>query len=193
VTAPSSGTFFNIIISLYGSLSLELVGELTLRTANPFDQPNINPNLLGSDFDVLAMSEAVAAARDFVKARAWDDYVVREFEDLAAATDDAKIKAYLQANSGTIFHPIGTASMSPKGARFGVVDPDLVVKGVSGVRIVDGSILVGRFPFREFLWLNSDSAHRPLCSYSGPGIYCWGKSRRPYQGHLQIELTMNKA
>jgi choline dehydrogenase-like flavoprotein len=118
------------------------VGELTLNTANPFDQPNINPNLLGTDFDLFVMAEAVQAARDFVKAKAWNGYIIREFEDLAAATNAAKVKAYIQANAGTVFHPVGTASMSPKGASFGVVDPDLVAKGISGLRIADASILV---------------------------------------------------
>jgi choline dehydrogenase-like flavoprotein len=41
-----------------------------------------------------------------------------------------------------VFHPTGTAAMSPKGADWGVVDPDLKVKGVEGLRIVDGSVLV---------------------------------------------------
>ncbi|KAJ7149908.1 aryl-alcohol oxidase precursor [Mycena filopes] len=116
-------------------------GEVTLRTTNPFDQPNINPNLLGSDFDLFVMKQAITAAREFVKAKAWAGYVIRELEDLAAATDDAKLTAYIQGNAGTIFHPMGTASMSPKGAHYGVMDPDLVAKGISGLRIVDGSIL----------------------------------------------------
>ncbi|KAJ7235645.1 hypothetical protein B0H12DRAFT_1076059 [Mycena haematopus] len=68
-------------------------------------------------------------------------YVIREFEDLAAATDAASLKAYIQAKSATIFHPVGTAAMSPKGASWGVTDPDGVVKGLSGLRIIDASIL----------------------------------------------------
>jgi choline dehydrogenase len=45
-----------------------------------------------------------------------------------------------------VFHPTGTAAMSPKGAHWGVVDPDLKVKGVEGLRIVDGSVLVSWLP-----------------------------------------------
>ncbi|KAJ7692134.1 hypothetical protein B0H17DRAFT_1284684 [Mycena rosella] len=81
-------------------------GDLTLNTANPFDQPNINPNLLGSDFDLTVMAAAVQAARNFLKANAWKGYVIRELEDLAAATDAVKLKAYIQNNSGTVFHPV---------------------------------------------------------------------------------------
>ncbi|KAJ7765835.1 hypothetical protein DFH07DRAFT_737534, partial [Mycena maculata] len=50
---------------------------------------------------------------------------------------------YIRNNSATIFHPVRTASMSPKGAPYGVVDGDsLLVKGISVLRIVDTSILV---------------------------------------------------
>ncbi|KAJ7629664.1 aryl-alcohol oxidase [Mycena polygramma] len=135
---PADARFMSIITAVTAPSSR---GELMLNTTNPFDQPNINPNLLGSPFDLLAMTTAVRAARDFVSADAWDGYVIRELEDLAAATDDATLEAYIRNNSGTIFHPAGTAGMSPKGATFGVVDPDLVVKGISGLRVVDASIL----------------------------------------------------
>ncbi|KAF7375514.1 Choline dehydrogenase, mitochondrial [Mycena sanguinolenta] len=135
---PATGNFMTIVTAVTAPSSH---GELTLQTANPFDQPNINPNLLGTDFDLFVMAEAVGAARNFVSANAWKGYVIREFEDLAAATDAASLKAYIQNNAGTVFHPVGTASMSPKGASFGVVDPDLVVKGISGLRIADASIL----------------------------------------------------
>ncbi|KAJ7510650.1 aryl-alcohol oxidase precursor [Mycena galericulata] len=135
---PATGDFMTIAAAVTAPSS---VGALTLNSANPFDQPNINPNILGSEFDLFVMVEAITAARDFVKAKAWDGYVIGEFEDLAAATTKAKLEAYIKANAGTAFHPVGTASMSPRSASFGVVDPDLVVKGVSGLRIVDASIL----------------------------------------------------
>ncbi|KAJ7685951.1 hypothetical protein B0H17DRAFT_1204633 [Mycena rosella] len=137
-TVPATGNFITILAAVTAPSSR---GELTLNTTNPFDQPNINPNLLGSDFDLRVMAAAVQASRAFLKAKVWDDYVLRESDTLAAVTDDATLKAYIQNNSGTIFHPAGTASMSPKGASWGVVDPDLVVKGIAGLRIADASIL----------------------------------------------------
>ncbi|KAJ7692136.1 aryl-alcohol oxidase precursor [Mycena rosella] len=121
---PPTGNFMSIVAAVTAPSSR---GELTLNTANPFDQPNINPNLLGSDFDLAVMAAAVQAARNFLKANAWDGYIIRELEDLAAATDTAMLKAY--------------TAMSPKGAQFGVVDPDLILKGISGLRVVDASIL----------------------------------------------------
>ncbi|KAJ7629675.1 aryl-alcohol oxidase [Mycena polygramma] len=135
---PATGNFMTIMTAVTAPSSR---GALTLKTANPYDQPDINPNLLGSDFDLFVMKAAVRAAQKFASAKSWTGFVIREFEDLAETIDDAKLTAYVKNNSETIFHPVGTASMSPKGARFGVVDPDMVAKGISGLRIADASIL----------------------------------------------------
>ncbi|KAJ7266470.1 aryl-alcohol oxidase precursor [Mycena haematopus] len=137
-TLPSTGSFMTIVSCVTAPAAR---GELTLNTSNPFDQPNINPNMLGTDFDMFVMETAVNATRKLVSANAWKGYVIREFEDLAAAKDPASLKAYIQSKSATIFHPVGTAAMSPKGASWGVVDPDGVAKGLSGLRIIDASIL----------------------------------------------------
>ncbi|KAJ7223851.1 aryl-alcohol oxidase-like protein [Mycena haematopus] len=135
---PSSGHFMTMVTAITAPAAR---GELTLNTSNPFDQPNINPNFLGTDFDLFLMESAVNSIRKIAAANAWKGYIIREFEDLAAATDSASLKAYIQAKSATIFHPVSTAAMSPKGASWGVTDPDGVVKGLSGLRIIDASIL----------------------------------------------------
>ncbi|KAJ7751448.1 aryl-alcohol oxidase precursor [Mycena metata] len=135
---PATGNFTTIVTAVTAPSSR---GELTLKTANAFDQPNINPNLLGSDFDLAVMTDAINAAKTALAAKAWDGFVIRPFDDLAAATDAAKLTAYIRAKASTLFHPAGSSSMSPKNAPYGVVDPDLVVKGVSGLRVADASIL----------------------------------------------------
>ncbi|KAJ7732178.1 aryl-alcohol oxidase precursor [Mycena metata] len=135
---PAAGNFMSIgtVVTVPTSR-----GAVTLKTANPFDQPNINPNFFATDFDLSAMKQAITAARAFVKAKAWNGYIIREFEDLAAATTDATLTTFIKNNAGTAFHPVGTASMSPQNAIYGVVDPDLRVKGASGLRIADASVL----------------------------------------------------
>jgi choline dehydrogenase-like flavoprotein len=57
---------------------------------------------------------------------------------------DAEIDDFIRESGGSVFHPAGTASMSPKGATWGVVDPNLNVKGLSGLRVVDLSVAVSR-------------------------------------------------
>ncbi|KAF7351661.1 Choline dehydrogenase, mitochondrial [Mycena sanguinolenta] len=137
-TMPSTGSFMTIVTCLTAPSSR---GNITLNTTNIFDQPIINPNMLATDFDVQAMVTAINATRKVVTAKAWDGYIIREFGDFASATDEASLVNYVHTKATTIYHPIGGAVMSPKGASYGVVDPDGVVKGLSGLRIIDGSIL----------------------------------------------------
>ena len=102
----------------------------------------INPALLGSKFDVFTIREAIKAAQRFVAAPAWKDYVIAPFGDFANATTDALLEDYARKNAITVWHPVGSASMSPWNASYGVVNPDLTVKGTKGLRVVDASVLV---------------------------------------------------
>lgn len=112
---------------------------MTLNSSNPFDPPNINPNFLATEYDMFTMREAIRAARRFTAAPAWADYIISATFN---GTTDAELDQYIRSNAGSIFHPVGTAAMSHKGAKYGVVDPDLKVKGTFGIRIVDASVLV---------------------------------------------------
>jgi choline dehydrogenase-like flavoprotein len=117
-------------------------GSVRITSPNAFAKPTIDPNYVSTDFDMFALVESVKAAKRFVAARAWGGYVVGAFGELAEADTDAQIRAYVRNTGTTIFHAVGTAMMSGRGASYGVVDPDLKVKGVAGLRIVDGSVLV---------------------------------------------------
>ncbi|KAG6916148.1 hypothetical protein DXG01_008299 [Tephrocybe rancida] len=138
--APPAGNFL-VVTTIVVSPSSR--GSITLKSKNPFDAPLIDPGLLKTDFDKLVMREAIKGATRFVQAPAWSGWVVGPAGALAAAVDDASIDSYVANNTGTLFHPVGTASMSPKGAGTGVTDPDLLVKKVTGLRVVDVSVLVG--------------------------------------------------
>ena len=92
------------------------------------------------------MREAVRSARRFAAAPPFAGYTTAQFTGVNATTDD-QIDTFIRSTAATLFHPMGTASMSPKGASWGVVDPDLRVKGVVGLRIVDNSVVVGSISF----------------------------------------------
>ncbi|KAJ6454627.1 aryl-alcohol oxidase [Mycena sanguinolenta] len=104
-TLPATGSFMTLVSCVTAPSSR---GEITLNTTNPFDQPNINPNMLATDFDNFVMASAINATRELVTASAWKGYIVREFDDLAAVTDAASMQTYIQQKSTTIFHPILT-------------------------------------------------------------------------------------
>lgn len=85
------------------------------------------------------MREGIRSARRFLTAPVWADYII---EALNTATTDDELDQYIRSNGHTIFHACGTAAMSPKGASWGVIDPDFKVKSVAGLRIVDASVFV---------------------------------------------------
>ena len=86
------------------------------------------------------MREAVKAARAFVKAPAWSDYIISEFGEFANATTDEALDAYIRNNTSTFDHPVGSVRMGqgPEGA----LNADLTVKGTVGLRVVDASAFV---------------------------------------------------
>ncbi|KAJ7187798.1 aryl-alcohol oxidase precursor [Mycena filopes] len=134
---PPTGNFLSIVPAV---VSPAARGSITLTTSDLLASPLINPNLLGSEIDLFVMREAVKSAFRFASAPAWNGYVISPFDLQFNSTDD-EIDDFIRANGGTVYHPAGSASMSPKGASWGVVDPDLSVKGLSGLRVVDLSIV----------------------------------------------------
>ncbi len=90
------------------------------------------------------MREAFKTSRRFLSGPAWSDYIVKPLQ-LEGEPTDEEIDAYFRQIAVSISHPVGTAAMTHKDAGYGVVDPDLRVKGVEGLRVVDASIFV-RFP-----------------------------------------------
>jgi choline dehydrogenase-like flavoprotein len=119
-------------------------GSVTLHSSNPLDAPLINPNIMGSEVDMFIMRESLRASLRFAAAPAWAGYVIEPVHFNSSSTD-TQLDTFIRSNAGTVYHPVGTAAMSPKTAKYGVVNPDLRVKGVSGLRVVDLSVLVRSF------------------------------------------------
>jgi choline dehydrogenase-like flavoprotein len=117
-------------------------GSIKITSNNPFDAPAIDPNMLSTDFDIFAMVDAVKNIKRFVYAPAFESLVEGPFGAFAQAQTDAQLEAYVRADTTTIFHPTGTASMTKSSSNNGVVNPDLTVKGADGLRIVDASVFV---------------------------------------------------
>ncbi|KAF8067500.1 alcohol oxidase [Lyophyllum atratum] len=134
---PPDQHIFSVATALVSPASR---GTLTINSTNPFDPPMIDPALLKEESDRRMMRAALRHAFKFVSAPIFKGYVLGPAGDLANATTDAELDAYMNAEAGTFFHPTGTAAMSPKSAKRGVLDPDLKVKGIAGLRVVDASV-----------------------------------------------------
>lgn len=97
------------------------------------------------------MREGIKMTRKFLTAPAWKGYILAETPALANATTNAALEQFIRNTAGTSSHLVGSAGMSARDADYGVVDPDLRVKGASGLRIIDASVLVSW----ENLWEGS--------------------------------------
>jgi choline dehydrogenase-like flavoprotein len=83
----------------------------------------------------------VKLANKFVSAPVWKGYLGAPTVDLAGMSP-AELEANIRDNVQDGSHLVGTAAMSPRGAHYGVVDPDLRVKGAIGLSVIDASVLV---------------------------------------------------
>jgi choline dehydrogenase-like flavoprotein len=134
---PPTGNYITIITALVSPVGR---GSVKLSSNDPYEHPLIDPGLLTHPHDLGTMVEAVKMSERLLSAPVWKDYVLEKFGDFKNTSNDDEIVQYLRNHAGTVFHPVATASMSKKGATTGVVDPNLKVKGISGLRVVDASI-----------------------------------------------------
>ncbi|KAF8314860.1 aryl-alcohol oxidase-like protein [Cantharellus anzutake] len=137
---PSEGNFMTMATV---NLSPSSRGSVKLRSSNPFDAPVIDPAIFTKEPDLHTAVAALKHARDFLTAPVFKDYVLGEWGPLAQAQTDEAIIQYIRNNTVSAFHPTSTLVISAKDSPEGVVNPDLTVKGIKKLRVVDASI----FPF----------------------------------------------
>ena len=106
------------------------VGKVTLRSSNPLESPAIDPAFATEQEDVRVLKEGVRQMRKVVATSPLSDIAQRE---RAPGEDD--VESWVRANAHTIYHPVGTCGLGK------VVDEDLRVTGVEGVRVVDASVI----------------------------------------------------
>ncbi|KAJ7643628.1 aryl-alcohol oxidase [Roridomyces roridus] len=115
-------------------------GSVTLQSNNPFDPPLIDLGFFTTEFDIFAARQAVQHAAKFASAPTWKNYIIAPTLDLTNLSTDA-LDDHIRNTAGVAWHLVSTASMSARNATYGVVNPDLLVKGASGLRVIDASIL----------------------------------------------------
>ena len=114
-------------------------GAVTLRSANPADKPRILLNVLATDGDLATARRGVRLARRIYATAPQAELVEREIAPGPAVQSDADLDAYIRARAGVTQRPVGTCAMGV-GAD-AVLDPQLRVRGVTGLRIVDASVM----------------------------------------------------
>lgn len=169
-------------------------GSVKIASPDPFTHPIIDPAVYTNNYDIEAMVQAIRDVQTFLRASTWQGFVISPYGELANATTDESLAHYARKDSTTVYHPVGTARMSSYGASWGVVNPDLLVKGVSGLRIVDASVFVSCIQLLNSIHLtrfgaavDSGDAHSSL------GVYTGRKSCRIDKGMLWHTLIRSKA
>ncbi|MFZ1988723.1 MAG: choline dehydrogenase [Alphaproteobacteria bacterium] len=114
-------------------------GRITLASADTRAKPKIEANYLSSDYDKRVMRTAVRMMREIFAQKAFDPHRGAELTPGSNVRTDAEIDAYIAGAASTVFHPVGTCRMGIDEAS--VVDEELRVRGVSGLRVVDASIM----------------------------------------------------
>src|SRR6185436_3586467 len=114
-------------------------GFIALKSLNPLDPPLIQPNYLATEGDKRTLREGVKIAREVFAQKAFDAYRGAELLPGPSVKSDDAIDDYVRRTSETIYHPVGTAKMGND--QQAVVDSQLKVRGVQGLRVVDASVM----------------------------------------------------
>ncbi len=114
-------------------------GEVRLASPDPAAAPVIDPRFFSAEEDLATLLRGFKQVRRLMYASAFDPYRGAELHPGAGVDGDEALSDWIRRNAGTIFHPVGTCRMgSDAGA---VVDPELRLRGVEGLRVADASIM----------------------------------------------------
>ncbi|MDP5117013.1 MAG: GMC family oxidoreductase N-terminal domain-containing protein [Burkholderiaceae bacterium] len=115
-------------------------GSVRLQSRDPFDAPLIDPAYLSDHRDTALMVEGVKKLRTIMQAPALQPYRGKEIYTAGIETD-AQWESYIRERADTIYHPVGTCKMGAAHDPMAVLDTQLRVKGVLGLRVIDASAM----------------------------------------------------
>jgi len=122
-------------------LQPESRGHVRLKSPDPLAAPAMQPNYLSTEKDRATLVAGIRLARALAATRALSPYVAGEYRPGPEAKSDDALLEFAKNTAGTIFHPSGTCKMGPASDPLAVVDHDLAVHGLAGIRVVDCSIM----------------------------------------------------
>jgi choline dehydrogenase len=124
-----------------GPMRPESRGTVRLASADPNDAPLIDPNYLATEHDWFVMREGLKLGRKLLSQSAFKDYHQREDLPGAHVKTDADWDDFIRQDASSAYHPCGTARMGANGDPRAVVDLNLNLRGIDGLRIVDASVI----------------------------------------------------
>jgi choline dehydrogenase-like flavoprotein len=116
------------------------IGQVTLASADPSAAPLIDPNFLDHPSDLELLIKGFKLMRQIIEAPAMAEYGGVDLH-AGGLTTDEEIGDEIRRRADTVYHPVGTCKMGPDSDPEAVVDSELRVRGMDGLRVVDASIM----------------------------------------------------
>ncbi|MDE4276157.1 GMC family oxidoreductase N-terminal domain-containing protein [Phaeobacter gallaeciensis] len=113
-------------------------GSVGLTSGDPMAPPRIDPQFLSDPEDLTTLIRGVRKTRQIMQTPPLQGYIHKELF-IEGEPDDAALEQHIRARSDTIYHPVGTCRMGQD--EMAVVDPELKVRGMEGLRVVDASVM----------------------------------------------------
>jgi choline dehydrogenase len=110
-------------------------GSVRLRSADPLEAPDIDPGFLRDRTDIEVLIAGVKLARTIASASSFERWYAGQRAPAEELADDDEIAEWIRANAHTIYHPVATCALGR------VVDAELRVRGVDGLRVADASVM----------------------------------------------------
>ncbi len=115
-------------------------GEVRLRSADPHDAPLIDPRFLSDERDMALLLKGGQLQQRIIESKPFDAVRGKMLYPIVLA-DSKAMEADIRNRADTQYHPVGTCQMGPKSDAMAVVDAQLRVRGISGLRVADASIM----------------------------------------------------
>jgi len=114
-------------------------GEIKLRSPDPFDAPAVHPNYLATKTDQRTIVAGLKLCRQILANPHLTTFIQTEFQPGAEVESDEQLLDYARRRGGTVYHPTSTCKMGSD--SLAVVDAELRVHGIGGLRVADASIM----------------------------------------------------
>ena len=114
-------------------------GEIKLRSPDPFDAPAVHPNYLATETDRRTIVAGLKLCRRILTNPHLQGFIESEFQPGSTVESDEQLLDYARRRGGTVYHPTSTCKMGSD--PLAVVDAELRVHGIGGLRVADASIM----------------------------------------------------
>jgi choline dehydrogenase/4-pyridoxate dehydrogenase len=116
-------------------------GTLSLASSDPTAPMRIQQNFMSTEREWKTLRAGFKLFREIMSKPNLSPFLARELTPGAAKTSDTDIDAHIRSTAITLHHPLGTCKMGNASDDMAVVDPELRVRGVDGLRVVDASVM----------------------------------------------------